>query len=130
VQCAGVLNDLPDAFIMEFGYFAGTDIDQVVVLGGCQRFLKLSNILPKLVLDNQFAVKQNLNGIIQRCPAHPIILVLHGDIERLNVKMTIARIDLIQDSISLRGFPMTVSLEVLGKNILDRFFVFLHAIHT
>jgi hypothetical protein len=82
------------------------------------------------MFDYQLAVKQDLNGIVQGCPTDTVVFIFHRDVECLNVKMTVSGIDFVQDGIPLRRLPMPVPFKVLRENILDRFFVFLYAIHT
>jgi len=62
--------------------------NQVFVMLIVKRFFKLSNIIAKLVFDHQFTIQQQINRIIKRCTAHPIILVLHKHIERLYIEMS------------------------------------------
>jgi len=49
---AGVFNNLKNSRIMEFLYVSISDIDQMIMLFGCQCLLKLGNILPELVLND------------------------------------------------------------------------------
>ena len=115
---------------MKFSHFARTHIDEMIVLGRSQRLLELRDILSELMLYNQFAVQQDLNGVVQSSPADTLVFIFHRDVKRLDVKMTVAGVDLIQNGISFRRLTVTVSFKVFRKNIFDCLFIFLHAIHT
>ena len=130
MKCTSIFNNFSDAFIVEFSNFSRTDVNEMVMLGSSQCLFKLGYVFPELMFNYQFAVKQDLYGLVQGCPADTVIFVFHRDIECLNVKMTVAGLDFIQDGIPLRRLPMPVPFKVLRENILYRFFVFLNTIHT
>lgn len=79
--------DLLDPRVAEFEHRAADVADHMVVLCIVVRLFEVGNILTELVLGNQSAIKQDLNCVIERSPTDPVILVLHFDIERLNIKM-------------------------------------------
>ena len=62
--------------------------NQVLVVLIVESLLILGDIVPELMFDDQPAIQQKLYGIVKRRPAHPVILVLHENIERLNIKMS------------------------------------------
>lgn len=88
VQAAGCPDDLLDPGIAEFDDFPRFYVNKMIVLTALVSPFKLSNVFPELVLDNEAAMEKKVNRIIECCPAHPVVLVLHENIERFNVKMT------------------------------------------
>jgi hypothetical protein len=58
IKLRGSLDYFRNSWITKFHYFAGLDIDQVIVLSTLERSFKLCYILPELMFDNQVAVKQ------------------------------------------------------------------------
>lgn len=109
-----ILN-LLDTRIAELEKPPALGADQVVVLPALVGLLEVRHILPELVLHHQSAIQQELYGIVERGPAHPVILVLHEDVERLDVEMPIAGVDLIEYRESFGRFPMPTHREVAGE---------------
>jgi hypothetical protein len=60
----------------------------MIMLAALISTFKLRNILSELMLDHKVAVEEQFDCIIERCPANPVVLVFHENIERFNVKMT------------------------------------------
>ena len=104
--------------IAKLEYFPGIDTDKMIVLPGAEAFFKLCAVVPELVLYHQVAIQQQLDGVVQRSPAYPVFVVLHPDVQALNIKMPRGRIDLFQDSIALRCLAVAVLLQVFCKNLL------------
>src|SRR4030042_2359982 len=90
----------------------------MVVLTALECSFKLGNVLSKLMLDDQITIEQQLNGIVQCSPAHPVILVLHENIKRFNIEVSSPGIYLIKNSISLGGFPVTFLLKIFSDDLL------------
>lgn len=109
-----ILN-LLDTRIAELEEPPALGADQVVVLPALVGLLKVRHILPELVLHHQPAIQQELYGIVERGSAHPVVLVLHEDVERLDVEMPIAGVDLIEYRESFGRFPMPTHREVAGE---------------
>ena len=97
----GILNVL-DAWVTEFHHFVAIGTDQMIMLPVTVGFFVLCQIFPKLMLCYQFTFHQQIQRIIYRSSADPVILVLHADVERLYIKMTVPGIDLFQNCVPLR----------------------------
>ena len=87
-------------------------------------FLKLSDIFPKLVFDDQAAIQQKFDRIVQGSPANPVIFILHKDIEWLYIKVSVPWIDLIKNGIALRCFAMPFLFEIACKDLFYSIFCF------
>lgn len=72
--------DLLEAGIAKFEHFSAIDTYEVVVLFEAVGFLVLRQVFAKLVLFHEVAIDQQLQGIVHRSPAHPVILGFHVDI--------------------------------------------------
>lgn len=110
--------DLLDARVTELEHLATILTDEMVVLRILVRLLKIGNVLTELMLGHEFAVEQQFNGVVKRGSADAIILLLHLQVERFDVEMSDTRIDLSEDSEPLRGFPVSVLLQVVGEDTL------------
>ncbi len=77
--CHSFLNFM-DPRITVFINSAAGCTDNMVMLLAQIGLLKLSNVFTKLMLDHQPAVQQQFHCVIKRCPANPVIFVLHVDI--------------------------------------------------
>ena len=75
--------------------------------------------LTKLMLSNQVAINEQLDGVVKRCARNPVLLVFHAQIQRLNIKMPLNLINLMQNSKTLRSFSMLVQFDVSRKNFFD-----------
>ena len=124
-----ILN-LLDTRIAELEKPTALGADQVVVLPALVGLLEVRHILPELVLHHQPAIQQELYGIVESCPAHPVILVLHEDVERLDVEMPVAGVDLIEYRESFGRFPMPSHREVAGKLLAHIFAYILSSIRA
>lgn len=70
----------------------------------------------ELVLDYQMRVDEQDNGIVERRPAYPEVLAIyHQRVKRINVKMSIDRINRFEYGIAFRGFPMPSRFQIFGK---------------
>jgi hypothetical protein len=75
----GLLNILNPG-IAKFDNLVTIGADQVIVLLVTIRFLVLGQVLAKLVLTHQVALHQQVEGVVNRCPAYAVILILHADV--------------------------------------------------
>src|SRR5690349_22685296 len=113
----GRLNVL-DARVAEFHHLMTIRADQVIMLFVSKRFLILGEVLSKLVFGYQVAFHQQIKGVVNRCTAHPIVLVLHADVKRLHIKMAAAGIDLLQDRVTLGGLPQLLIFQISSEDLL------------
>lgn len=67
--------------IAELDYFMAIGANQVIVLLETIRFFILRQVLAELMFTHQIALNQQVQGIVHRCPAYPVIVVLHTDVE-------------------------------------------------
>lgn len=74
-------------------------------------------ICGKLVPANQTAFEKQVHGIVQRGPAHPVVLGLHARVERLDVEVPILGVDFAQNGIAFRSLALPSVDEVAGENV-------------
>ena len=91
---------------------AASSADDMVMLFARKGFLKLGDILSKLMLDNQSAIQQKFHGVVQRSPAYPVAVVFHVDIQRFDIEMSVPCINLIQNCESFGRFPVALLFNV------------------
>lgn len=123
-ELSGHFLDLLNAGVAKFKYFLTILADQVIMLPVLVRLLELC-LLAELMPRNQVTDQQQLDGIIQRGSAHPVLLVFHRHIQRFDIEVTVVRIDLIQNGEAFRCFPVPVLLKVVRKDLPDYTFGFL-----
>ena len=78
------------------------DVDEMVVLAELVRPLILCAVVPKLVLDDQAAVQQQVDGIVERGAANAVLVVFHLVVERVDVEVPVVRVNLLEDGETLR----------------------------
>jgi hypothetical protein len=84
----GALNILNPG-IAEFHHFVALGADQVIVLPSAIRFFVLRKIFTELVFAHQVTFNQQIEGVVNCRPAHAIILILHADIQGLNIEVSV-----------------------------------------
>ena len=114
--------DVLDPRITKLQHFATFSADQMIVLLVCIGFFELRQVFTELMLADQVTGQQQVNGVVERGPAHPVVLILHLQVERFHVKMTFMVVDLFQYGKPFGGFPMLVFFQVSGKDLSDFFF--------
>jgi hypothetical protein len=72
------------------------------------RFLELREIFAKLVFGDQVTGKQVLNGIVNGCSRHPVLFILHVNVQRLHVEVIVDGIDFFQDRESFGSFAKSL----------------------
>ncbi len=82
------------------------------------RFFILRLVVSKLVLAHKPAFQKKFDGIVQGRPAYPVLLILHFDVERFNVKMIITVVDLLENGKTLGSLAVSFLFQVFGKDIL------------
>src|SRR4051812_15383576 len=97
---------------------------QVVMLLIFIRFLKLREVLAKLVLCYKIAVKKQFNGIIDGSPAHIIILSLHVQVKRVSIKVLNQRIDCIKYSKTFPRLSQRICIKIGGEHLPNFSFYF------
>ena len=100
--------DILDPGVAEFDYFTCVGQDHVIVLLVEEGLLVMGLILTELMPSNQSTIEQELYGVVKGGSADPVILVLHLDVQGLDVKMIIVFIDLLQNCKSFRSFPVLI----------------------
>lgn len=111
------LFDRLDTRIAELHDLTGVRKYDMIVLPVKIRFFVVCLVLAKLVLSCQPAFQKQLYGIVQGSPADPVVLVLHFNIQRLYIKMILAVIYFLENSVTFRGFPVTVVFQKTGEDI-------------
>ena len=89
VEFACGLDNLLDPGVAKLDNIARIHIDQVIVLHAAVSLFKLGDVLAELMFYNQTAVQQQLNGIVKRGPAYPVVLILHENIEGLYIEVAV-----------------------------------------
>jgi hypothetical protein len=92
----------------------------MVVLFEFKGTLILGAVVSKLVLGYQVAILQQFNGVIERSTAHPVLVVLHLNVEGLYVEVAFGCINLSQNSEAFRRFAVLVAFKILGKDLFYR----------
>jgi hypothetical protein len=69
-------------------YLSACGTDQMIVVFVSVCPLIFRHIPSKLMLHHQTAIQQQIDGIIESGSAHPEVLIYHGFIEGVHVKMT------------------------------------------
>ena len=118
MQLTGSVNYFMNSGIAELYYFTCFNIDQMIVLAALVCSFELGNILSKLMFNNEITIQEQFNSIIKSGSAHPVIFILHKNIERLYIEMSQSRIYLIKNCISLRCFPMPFLFEIFSEDLL------------
>lgn len=116
-----ILFNFFDLRISKFKHQAGFGIDKMVMLLEFVGPLELGTVISELVLGNQVAVQQQLNCIVQRCTANPVLVVLHADIEGLDIEMPVGVVNFLENGKPLRGFTMAALFKVFREDFLDCF---------
>ncbi len=73
------------------------------------------------MLAHQLTIQQQLNGVIERGPAYPVVFIFHQYVKRLYVKVLIMVIDLLENGIALGRFPLLVLLQIFSESLLYNF---------
>lgn len=73
--------DALNTWITEFDHFTRVCADHMVMLLGSMRFLKLSNVLSKLVLSDQITSQEQFYGIVQGGARNSVILIFHFQVQ-------------------------------------------------
>ncbi len=93
------------------------DVDKVVVLFEFKGTLILGAVVAKLVLGYQVAILEQFYGVIESSTANPVLVVLHLNVEGLNVEVAFGCINLSQNSKAFRRFAVLVAFKILGKDL-------------
>lgn len=80
MQFASSFDDLAYSRIAELDHLSCFHINQVIVLAALKCSFKLGYVFPELMLSNEIAVEEKLNGVVEGRPADSVVLVLHEDI--------------------------------------------------
>ena len=97
------LLDFEKSWVAKLHHVLRLHVDEMVVLAELVGTLVLCAVVPKLVLDDQAAIQQQLDGVVKRGAADAIFVVLHLVIERVDVEVPICRIDFLEDGKTLGG---------------------------
>jgi hypothetical protein len=80
----------------------------------------LRDVLPELVFAHQITSQQKFNSIVQSGTGNAVILVLHFDVQGLDIEMSLVIVDLRKYRETFRRFSVPVLLQISGKNIPNR----------
>ena len=114
------LNGYPQLFIGKFLYFSAIGANQMVVCVISKSFFVLCKLTSQLVFYNQFAFKQQVEGVVDRCKTYTIV-ILHDIVHYVGIEVSVIRKNMFQNSISFRGFTMMMLFEIVGENLFYDF---------
>jgi len=114
------LNGYPQLFIREFLYFSAICTNQMVVCVFSESFFILCKLASQLMLYNQFAFQQQVEGVVDRCKTYTII-ILHDIVHYVGIEVSVIGENMFQNSISFRGFTMMMLFEIVGENLFYDF---------
>lgn len=109
--------DLLNSGVTKFNDLTGVGDNEVVVLFGCVRSFKLRQVFAKLVLSDQIASQEEFDGVVKCGARDAVVVVLHFDVKRLYIKVTVVSVDFCEYGKAFRSFAVAILLEVGGKNI-------------
>lgn len=101
---------LLDPGVTEFDQFTTVITEHVIVLFCPEGFFVVGGVFAKLLFSDEVTFYEELEGIVYRCPAHPVISGLHLDVESLCIEMILPGIDLFKDGKAFRGFAVFIYL--------------------
>lgn len=107
--------------IIKLENLPGVIINKMIVLFEQSGFFKLGIVGTELMFGHQSAIQKQFYGIVQRCPADPVFMVLHPDIKGFNIKMPFRGENFPENRVPLGSFSMTVFLQVVREPFPDIF---------
>ena len=110
--------DLHYARIAELMHLLTIAADQMIVLAVAVCFLELRLRLPKAMLAHQVALQQQVHGVVERSPAHPVVLALHAGVQAFDVEVPFVIVHLGKYGEPLGRFAMAVLLQVFAEDAL------------
>ena len=69
-----------DSRITKFLYFSGICEDDMIVLAIKIGLFILGLVFAKLVFSHQSTLQKEFDGVVECCPAYPVIFVFHCDV--------------------------------------------------
>lgn len=109
--------DVVQARIAKFNHLVAIHTNQVIVVAAGIGFFKLADVLPKLVFGNQKTIDQQIQRIVNRSPADPIVLLFHRDKEAFYIEVPGPGINFFQNGESLWRFPKLFLLQIRSENL-------------
>jgi hypothetical protein len=92
---------LHDPRVAKFKNLLTIRANEVIVLLVLVGFLKLRHVLPKLVPYHESRFYQDLDIVVQSGAAYPVFFILHHQVKLLNIKMSLVRINFVQNGKTL-----------------------------
>lgn len=93
------------SWIAELYHLVAFGANEVIVLAAWIRFFELRLVLPKLMLGYQIAIHKQIERVVHRGPAYPVVFVFHRNVERLHIEVAFTCVNLFQNSKTLRSLP-------------------------
>jgi hypothetical protein len=121
---AGHFLDLLDSRITELKHTFAICADKVIVLLEFKGFFELGYIFSELMLGNQVAIQEQFDGVVKCCPADPVFLVLHVNVQALDIKVAGAAVDFIENGEAFGRFPVFFLFQIIGEKGFYLFFDF------
>lgn len=112
--------DILNPRITKFNHFTSIRKDDVIVLFGTVGFFELRNVFTELVFPNQITGQEQFDCIVQRCSRNTVILILHFDVQRLDIEMTFVIVYFRQNRKTFGCFAVAILLEISRENVTNR----------
>ncbi len=106
--------DILNPGITKFNHFTRLKQDMVMLLEPIG-FFELGQVLPELVLADKITFYQQVKGIVYRSAAYTVIVVLHADIQRFNIKMPFPAVNFLENGKALWGLSQLPRLQETRK---------------
>ena len=97
--------DALNARVAKLEYMVAVEANQVVMLPIPVGRLELGLRVTKLVPDNQIAVQQHVEGVVDGCTADGTPLLFKADVQLIRVDMATGVVDCIQHYEAFRRLP-------------------------
>jgi len=111
--------DFQQARVAELHHLFRLNVNEMVVLAELVGAFVLGAVVPKLVLDDQSAVQQQFDGVVERRPTDEVLVVLHLVVERVDVEMPVGGVDFLEDGKAFRRLAQFPLLKVFDEYLLD-----------
>ena len=107
--------DFKQPRVAKLHYRLRFDVNEMVVLTEFVRAFVLCAVVAKLVLDDQTAVQQQVDGVVQGGTTDAVLVVFHLVIERVDVEMPVGGVNLFEDGKTFRRLPQLPSLKIVDE---------------
>ncbi len=124
--------DFVQSGVAKFEYFAAIETDEVVVLPAAIGFFEDGGILPELVAKDEFALREQFEGIIDGGATDVVVFLLHEVVEPVGIEVVVPAVDFFEYGEAFGSAAQFVFEEVLLKNFFGfiEVFFFVLGVHS